>query len=285
MSFLAEGTSALILLLAAGASASSLGFTKDRARPAMTTLVAAKPKAPVVPFYAQADNQFKVTVLAAVVGSAYLGTMPGMVAAVVAALTDVTAVATTFGTYMLADTLSNFIQHPTQKMDYGFINKFIGREVDEAWWGTRTEHIVGVAGALALTDHASTAIFSKLLGKSLSFAAAPAAFIAHTFIFIHVGVSLYVAYDAALNPAHAADRQAEFMSGVSASYVGSNTAWFEPFVGPTLGKFAGAAAGTSWWGGSLLPATLAYSTVKGVGWNDWGNSGLNDHEKKLNGLK
>ena len=122
--------SALILLLAAGASASSLGLTKDRARPAMTTLVAAKPKAPVVPFYAQADNQFKVTVLAAVVGSAYLGTMPGMVAAVVAALTDATAVATTFGTYMLADTLSNFIQHPTQKMDYGFINKFIGREVD-----------------------------------------------------------------------------------------------------------------------------------------------------------
>ena len=26
------------------------------------------------------------------------------------------AVATTFGTYMLADTLSNFLQHPTQKV-------------------------------------------------------------------------------------------------------------------------------------------------------------------------
>lgn len=35
---------------------------------------------------------------------------------------------------------------------------------------------------------------------------------------------------------------------------------------------------------ALLPATLAYSTVKGVGWYDWGNSGLNDHEMKLNGL-
>jgi mevalonate pyrophosphate decarboxylase len=34
------------------------------------------------------------------------------------------AVATTFGTYMLADTLSNFLQHPTQKVrrreDAGF---------------------------------------------------------------------------------------------------------------------------------------------------------------------
>ena len=277
-----RSSSAIVLFLAAGASASVLLLPRERARPAMTTLVAAKIKAPVIPFYAQPDNQFKLTAVASAAALAYVGSMPGMVAAVVSALTT-TAVAKTFATYMLADTLSNFIQHPTQKMDYGFINKLIGREVDQAWWGTRTEHIVGVAGALAVTDHASTAIFSKLLGKSLTFAATPAAFIAHTFIFIHVGVSLYVAYDAAFNPAHT-NRQAEFMSGVSASYVGSNTAWFEPFVGPTLGKFAGAAAAASWWGGSLLPATLAYSTVKGVGWNDWGNAGLNDHERKMNGL-
>jgi len=131
-------------------------------------------------------------------------------------------------TYMLADTLSNFIQHPTQKMDYGILNQVIGREVDQvlrmhvgmksfcqraylfaspsfgqthapriptrtphtrtlahacartrthsrtrthahacmhtytqAWWGTRTEHIVGVAACLALTDHASSAFFSR----------------------------------------------------------------------------------------------------------------------------
>jgi DNA-binding transcriptional LysR family regulator len=30
------------------------------------------------------------------------------------------AVATTFGTYCLADFLSNFIQHPTQKVSYTF---------------------------------------------------------------------------------------------------------------------------------------------------------------------
>lgn len=32
---------------------------------------------------------------------------------------------------MLADYLSNYIQHPTQKMDYGIFNKLIGREVDQ----------------------------------------------------------------------------------------------------------------------------------------------------------
>lgn len=44
-------------------------------------------------------------------------------------------------TYMLADYLSNYIQHPTQKMDYGIFNQVIGREVDQVWWGTRTGEI------------------------------------------------------------------------------------------------------------------------------------------------
>ena len=36
-------------------------------------------------------------------------------------------------------------------MDYGGLNRLIGREVGEEFWGTRTQHIVGVAAALALT--------------------------------------------------------------------------------------------------------------------------------------
>jgi hypothetical protein len=47
---------------------------------------------------------------------------------------------------------------------------------------------------------------------------------------------------------------------------------------------AGPAIAGTWFGSSLLPATLAYSTVKGVGWYDWGDSGLNDHEMRMNGL-
>jgi hypothetical protein len=45
--------------------------------------------------------------------------------------------------------------------------------------------------------------------------------------------------------------------------VGSCTAWFEPYVAPALAKVAGPAIAGSWVGSSLLPATLAYSTVKG----------------------
>ena len=236
-----------------------------------------------------------------------------------AALTDVVTgmspagMFETFYTYMLADFLSNFIQHPGKKMDLGFVNGLIGREVGEDWWGTRTEHIVGVAAGLAVLDHFSQGFFGALLGESLSFAAAPGVFIAHTFAFIFSGVALYVLYDSAMNPNIAsADRWSTYMSEVYNTYVGTNTAWFEPFVGvvvakvralcvhtdvltltltPTLSidsrlgysawQLLGEAAGDSWLGGTLLPATLAYATVKGVGWSDWGNSGLNDLEKKL----
>eukprot|EP00281_Chroomonas_sp_CCMP1168_P030683 CAMPEP_0206244524 /NCGR_PEP_ID=MMETSP0047_2-20121206/18208_1 /ASSEMBLY_ACC=CAM_ASM_000192 /TAXON_ID=195065 /ORGANISM="Chroomonas mesostigmatica_cf, Strain CCMP1168" /LENGTH=201 /DNA_ID=CAMNT_0053669759 /DNA_START=18 /DNA_END=623 /DNA_ORIENTATION=+ len=195
-------------------------------------------------------------------------------------------VAKTFGTYMIADYLSNFIQHPTQKMDYGAFNQLIGREVDQPFWGTRTEHIVGVAAALAVTDHASQSFFSRYCGAPLSFAKHPATFVLHTFSFIFVGVTGYVVADSALNPLiKKEERVKEALSGTYSSAIGSCTAWFEPYVAPALAKVAGPAAAGSWLGGSLLPATLAYSTVKGVGWFDWGNEGLNDLEKKLNGVE
>lgn len=191
----------------------------------------------------------------------------------------------TFGTYMLADTLSNFIQHPTQKMDYGLLNKMLGRPVNQKFWGTRIAHIVGVAAALAVVDHFSQGFFSAFLGEDVTFATTPKAFIAHTFAFIFTGVAVWVLIDAAFNPTISKDaRWSAFMEETYATYVGTNAAWFEPFVGVVVAKLFGEAAGSSWLGGTLLPATLAYAAVKGTGWNDWGNSGLNDLEKKMNGF-
>ena len=150
-------------------------------------------------------------------------------------------------------------------MDYGFINKYLGREVDQPFWGTRTEHIVGVAACLAVTDHASQSVFSRYLGRSLCFTHSPAAFIAHTFVFIFSGVAIYCAGDAALNPLHEGRRLEEVKSGLYSTYIGTNTAWYEPYVAPALAKVAGPAVANTWFGSALLPATLAYSTVKGVG--------------------
>jgi hypothetical protein len=170
-------------------------------------------------------------------------------------------------------------------MDYGIFNKIIGREVDREFWGTRTQHIVGVAACLAVSDHASQHAFGRYLGKPLSFGTAPATFVAHTFFFIFAGVLVFCVGDAAFNPDHKeGSRIEEAKSGAYNTYVGTCTAWFEPYVAPALARVAGPAVAGSWFGSALLPATLAYSTVKGVGWNDWGNSGLNDHEMRLNNL-
>tara|TARA_B110000971_G_C19928282_1_gene462685 strand:+ start:232 stop:840 length:609 start_codon:yes stop_codon:yes gene_type:complete len=188
----------------------------------------------------------------------------------------------TFATYCLADTLSNFLQHPTQKMDYGFLNPALGREVDQPFWGTRIQHIVGVAACLAATDHASQAAFCKVLKTpSFSFAKHPAAFVAHTFIFIGSGVMVYCAADAAVNPTiKDGERLAELKSNAYATYVGTSTAWYEPYVAPAIAGLGAPKLAAGWAGSALIPATLAYATVKGCGWNDWGNSGLNALESK-----
>ena len=149
-------------------------------------------------------------------------------------------------------------------MDYGYFNSFIGREVAEPFWGTRTEHIVGVAACLAVTDHASQKIFSSYLGRPLCFAKSPAAFIAHTFAFIFTGVAMYCGADAAFNPAHEGRRMEEFKSGAYSTYIGTNTAWFEPYVPLAVAKVAGPTMANTWFGSALLPATLAYTTVKGM---------------------
>lgn len=106
-------------------------------------------------------------------------------------------------------------------MDYGYFNQFIGRPVDQNWWGTRTEHIVGVAACLAITDHTSQALFKGYLGKPLCFAKSPAAFVAHTFFFIFTGVAAYCGLDAAFNPQHEGVRNTEMKSGLYSTYIGT----------------------------------------------------------------
>ena len=88
----------------------------------------------------------------------------------------------------------------SSQVDYGYFNQFMGREVDQEFWGTRTEHIISVAFSLAIFDHLSHFIFSYFLGRELCFAKSPAPFIAHTFFFIAIGVSAFCWVDAAFSP-------------------------------------------------------------------------------------
>ena len=190
----------------------------------------------------------------------------------------------TFFTYCLADTLSNFIQHPTQKMDYGALNQLLGREVESQFWGTRTQHIVGVAACLAATDHGSQALFQRYLRcKNFCFAKHPREFVVHTVGFIGVGVLAYCAGDSLLNPAIDDKKRFENLREESYRTVrGSCTSWFGPYVPVAIASAGLPKIAGGWLGGALIPATLAYATVKGVGWDDWGGSGLNALEEKWN---
>jgi hypothetical protein len=104
-------------------------------------------------------------------------------------------------------------------MDYGYFNRITDRPVDNEFWGTRTQHIIGVAGCLALTDHMPQAVFGRYLGRSLCFAKSPAAFVAHTFLFIFAGVTAYVGADAAMNPELEGRRMQAFKEETYSSYV------------------------------------------------------------------
>jgi hypothetical protein len=114
-----------------------------------------------------------------------------------------------------------------------------------------------------VTDHASQQQFSKFLGRPLCFAKSPAAFVAHTFLFIFSGVALYSGLNSVFNPAHEGHRFEELKSNLYSTYIGANTAWYEPYVAPSLAKLAGPAVANTWLCSGLLPATLAYTTVKG----------------------
>lgn len=43
-------------------------------------------------------------------------------------------VAVTYGTFVGANWLSNFILFPDKKLDYGFANRLLGREVNNEWY-------------------------------------------------------------------------------------------------------------------------------------------------------
>lgn len=44
-------------------------------------------------------------------------------------------ISVTYGTFVAANYLSNYALFPDKKLDYGFLNRLIGREVNNEWYG------------------------------------------------------------------------------------------------------------------------------------------------------
>lgn len=104
-----------------------------------------------------------------------------------------------YGIYAGSDIISNIILHPNHKLDFGILNKYLGREVDSAWWNTRLEHNVCLALPLAFTDVYIMKYLTKKYGP-LSWGKTPAAQLVHLFGFAFGGIMIYAGWEAMMNP-------------------------------------------------------------------------------------
>eukprot|EP00695_Tsukubamonas_globosa_P000262 TRINITY_DN1190_c0_g1_i1.p1 TRINITY_DN1190_c0_g1~~TRINITY_DN1190_c0_g1_i1.p1 ORF type:complete len:239 (+),score=136.57 TRINITY_DN1190_c0_g1_i1:102-719(+) len=194
----------------------------------------------------------------------------------------------TWGTFTAANGLSFCLQHPTQKLDWGFANRLFGREVNSEWWGTKAEHMGVITLTCAIADHASINLWNKVLLPKLgiegplSLAKTPVCVLLHGFTFAFTGIMAYIAYDALLNPMREGKRMEFFNSKVYPELRGCHAMWTLPVInGMLASKGLAVAHGTAT---GLIAPTLVFAMVKGFGATDWGNDGLTPFEKKLNGL-
>ncbi|CAF2132737.1 unnamed protein product [Rotaria magnacalcarata] len=176
------------------------------------------------------------------------------------------------------------------KLDYGFLNRLIGREVNTEWWGTRTAHIITIGLPLPIADHLSIDMWKKVLvprmnypaGTIFSISRTPGPYLFHVVTFAYAGIMAYIAWDSYANPYHK-DRIQAFTSKAYPELQGCHTMYMLPLTSGAVDYLSG----KHWPHGTLLgliPPTAAFITVKGFGMKWLWNENLTAFEKKLNNL-
>ncbi|KAI9025531.1 hypothetical protein DFJ74DRAFT_705026 [Hyaloraphidium curvatum] len=178
-------------------------------------------------------------------------------------------VVVTYGTFVAANWGSNFLLYPDKKLDYGFLNRALGRPVNNEWWGTRSQHIFTIALPLSICDHLSLDMWNKwLLPKwgiqgPLSWKFTPTPMMYHNVSFAITGIMLYVAHDAYFNPLHEGkDRDALVTGKLYPEMSGVMTMWTLGATGHVLENLTG----RMWPHGTplgVIPPMIAFTTVKG----------------------
>ncbi|UJR20711.1 hypothetical protein I4U23_023832 [Adineta vaga] len=193
-----------------------------------------------------------------------------------------------YGTFVAANYLSNHVLFPNKKLDYGFFNRIIGREVNTEWWGTRTAHIITIGLPLAIADHLSIDMWNKVLlprmkypvGTKLSIIHTPGPYLFHIVAFAFTGIMTYVAWDAYANPYHK-DRMKAVTSKIYPELQGCQSMYMLPLTSRIVEYMSGKPCphGTLL---GLIPPTAAFITVKGFGMKWPWNENLTPFERKLN---
>lgn len=201
------------------------------------------------------------------------------------------ALLATYGTYLGANWLSNTLDHPVQKLDYGVINKWTGKPCQNLWWGTRTEHLFVIPATLTVADHSLQAFWNKAflprfnITQAMSWKTTPKTFLVHLYGFAVLGIMAFNAQDAMFNPALEGKRMESFKQTLFPTAVGSGLQWQVSMVDDFVrGVFRNPSGPFGFLVGILGPTT-AFMAVKVGGFSDYGETGLTAFERKLNGLK
>lgn len=181
-----------------------------------------------------------------------------------------------------ANFISNAMIHPTDKIDYGMLNKLYpdGREVNSPFWGTRLPHLFAVPATLTFFDFGVSAIARKYCGL-VSFAATPAAFLVNLYVYTWLAVGSFIAFDAALNPAHEGRREEHLKAHIKPLTIGMSLQWHAQIM---LDTFGSTAPGLIAMARNAFAVACIFFPVKSLGFGDFGKAGLSAHERKMNNI-
>lgn len=216
-----------------------------------------------------------------------------------------------FAINVLGNSSSDWILHPTQKLDYGCLNPIIGtvfdgkeRPVRSQFWGTRTGFILALSVIASCNEYASWVLYHRAILPAIQKPvvelftpnAAPHMAPLHcgTFIFMNfIGYSTWLAVnDPGMDDSMITDviKGGVFPGMIAGSVAGM---WFPIFghlsfrcvlpKSPPQGLFMYTASPMGFLA-SVLAVAPGYVLVKGLATSDFGEHSLTPHERFLNGM-
>jgi len=200
-----------------------------------------------------------------------------------------------------ANASSDFLLHPTNKLDYGFLNPLLGRPVGSLWWNTKTEFILTLSVFATCNEYASWRIFHNVILPAIQKpvvalgapGCVPHLLNLHCGAFIFANFCGYGMWQALHNPVNDdADVWRNWTGNLYPGLIGASMAVaYMPMAAapsfkmlpPNEGLFMYMSSMRGF-GLSVLAGIPVYAVVKGFSFCDFGELSLKPFERYLNGL-
>jgi hypothetical protein len=101
------------------------------------------------------------------------------------------------------------------------------------------------------------------------------------YVYTWLAVGSFIAFDAALNPAHEGRRLDQVKSHIKPLSVGMGLQWHANMVTDLIGTTASGPIAIL---RNAFAVSLVFLPVKSLGFGDFGEAGLSKHERKMNNI-